>query len=104
MDMKDKVSYLTEILTHLVDNVDVVVVDPSGKAHKVVRDTLDEQVGRLVDHPELKVICEVYYDAKVHNSFHIVRPKNYKYFVAGQGKQIAKELKMELGCSMLGIS
>ncbi|QKN84930.1 hypothetical protein AG74_71 [Vibrio phage AG74] len=104
MNMTDKVRYLTEILKHLVSNVNVTVVDPEGHAHNVRPCNLQEKVDLLAEHPELKVIAEVYYDASVHHSEHMIRPNNYKHFVEGQGKQIAKELKMELGCKMLGIS
>ncbi|AUG85276.1 hypothetical protein FDJ20_gp074 [Vibrio phage Thalassa] len=104
MNMTDKVRYLTEILKHLVSNVNVTVVDPEGHAHTVRKCNLQEKVDLLAEYPELKVIAEVYYDALVHHSEHIIRPNNYKHFVEGQGKQIAKELKMELGCKMLGIS
>ncbi|AUG85081.1 hypothetical protein FDJ19_gp074 [Vibrio phage Ceto] len=103
MNMSDKIRYLTEILEHLVPNVNVTVVDPEGRPHSVRQCNLKEKVDILAEYPELRVHAEVYYDGVVHDVHHIVRPRNYKYFVVGQGKQIAKELKMELGCQMLGI-
>lgn len=104
MNMQDKVSYLTEILEHLVSHVSVTAVEPNGRPHNIRQCNLQEKVDLLAEFPEIKVSAEVYYGGKVHDVYHIVRPNNYKHFVVGQGKQIAKELKMELGCSMLGIS
>ncbi|AKY02223.1 hypothetical protein AEO54_125 [Vibrio phage vB_VorS-PVo5] len=103
MNMSDKVRYLTEILEHLVPNVNVTAVDTSGQSHRVRQCNIQQKVDLLAEHDEVRIHAEVYYEGVVHDVHHIVRPRNYKNFVVGQGKQIAKELKMELGCQMLGI-
>ncbi len=101
MDMKNKLSYLTEILENLVDKVEVVTISPAGKHHHFDRHNVITDVVRIAEHPHVKIKCKVYFDGMAHHAEHIVRPNNYKNFVVGQGKQIANALKADLSHSML---
>lgn len=104
MDLKDRHSYLHEILYALVDHVFVSVKDMNGNTHHVCPNNVDAKVDILAENAELVVTAEAMYQDRAYDFSRTLNTKNYKSFVQGQGKSVANELKRELGFKMLGIS
>lgn len=100
---KQRRRYLFEVLSNLVDYVDVVVTDLSSKRHIVTTNNLEAKCRMLEDKDELRVAISTTYkgtESKVKGTIRLDKSGN---FVSGQGTYFASQLKLDLAYKVFGI-